>query len=90
MIKVSYQKQVLAKAALRGRIDWLKGLKKCCSGDPVGTGFKGILLSSLEKKEEYIRGGNERDFVPPQKRFSHPSLIYNFFLSNPLFNRTKR
>lgn len=49
---------------------------------PVGTGFKGLVHHSrednfipLKKKEEYIRGGNERYFVPPQKRFSHPSLI---------------
>nr|YP_010718980.1 RNA polymerase beta'' subunit [Beccarinda tonkinensis]WDR39398.1 RNA polymerase beta'' subunit [Beccarinda tonkinensis] len=69
--------RVLAKAALRGRIDWLKGLKEnvVLGGMiPVGTGFKGLVppskqhnKSPLETKKESIWGGNERYFVSPQK-----------------------
>ncbi|KAJ4700529.1 DNA-directed RNA polymerase subunit beta'' [Melia azedarach] len=45
--------RVLAKAALRGRIDWLKGLKEnvVLGGIiPVGTGFKGLVHSSRGKQ----------------------------------------
>ena len=45
--------RVLAKAALRGRIDWLKGLKENVvlgSMIPVGTGFKGLVQSSRQHK----------------------------------------
>ena len=70
--------RVLAKAALRGRIDWLKGLKEnvVLGGViPVGTGFKGLVHPSKQhnnipletKKNKSIRGGDERYFVPPQK-----------------------
>nr|QWL22174.1 RNA polymerase beta'' subunit [Syndiclis marlipoensis] len=43
--------RVLAKAALRGRIDWLKGLKEnvVLGGMmPVGTGFKGLVQRSRQ------------------------------------------
>ncbi|KAL3648254.1 DNA-directed 5'-3' RNA polymerase [Castilleja foliolosa] len=43
--------RVLAKAALRGRIDWLKGLKEnvVLGGMiPVGTGLKGLVLPSKQ------------------------------------------
>nr|YP_009739601.1 RNA polymerase beta'' subunit [Rheum nobile]QIC50580.1 RNA polymerase beta'' subunit [Rheum nobile]QVX27712.1 RNA polymerase beta'' subunit [Rheum nobile] len=45
--------RVLAKAALRGRIDWLKGLKEnvVLGGMiPVGTGFKGLVHRSSQYK----------------------------------------
>nr|YP_010419114.1 RNA polymerase beta'' subunit [Gyrotaenia microcarpa]USG52476.1 RNA polymerase beta'' subunit [Gyrotaenia microcarpa] len=45
--------RVLAKAALRGRIDWLKGLKEnvVLGGTiPVGTGFKGLVHRSRQHK----------------------------------------
>nr|YP_009050113.1 RNA polymerase beta' subunit [Erodium trifolium]AGY60935.1 RNA polymerase beta' subunit [Erodium trifolium]AKF43116.1 RNA polymerase beta'' subunit [Erodium trifolium] len=45
--------RVLAKAALRGRIDWLKGLKEnVVLGEmiPAGTGFKGLVHSSRQQK----------------------------------------
>nr|YP_009767489.1 RNA polymerase beta'' subunit [Daniellia ogea]QIS98107.1 RNA polymerase beta'' subunit [Daniellia ogea] len=58
--------RVLAKAALRGRIDWLKGLKEnvVLGGIvPVGTGFKKKLVkrsgprqNSLKKKREKVWG----------------------------------
>uniref|UniRef100_A0AAU6PDT4 DNA-directed RNA polymerase n=1 Tax=Dianthus praecox TaxID=2614469 RepID=A0AAU6PDT4_9CARY len=49
--------RVLAKAALRGRIDWLKGLKEnvVLGGIiPVGTGFKGFLHRSNQHKNNSI------------------------------------
>nr|YP_010382264.1 RNA polymerase beta'' subunit [Geranium koreanum]UED15770.1 RNA polymerase beta'' subunit [Geranium koreanum] len=45
--------RILAKAALRGRIDWLKGLKEnVVLGEmiPVGTGFKGLVQPSRQQK----------------------------------------
>lgn len=45
--------RVLAKAALRGRIDWLKGLKEnvVLGGMiPVGTGFKEFMYCSRQHK----------------------------------------
>jgi DNA-directed RNA polymerase subunit beta' len=59
--------RVLAKASLRGRVDWLKGLKEnVVLGRmiPVGTGFKGLMLRSrqqhnisLETKKTNLFGG---------------------------------
>nr|YP_010513298.1 RNA polymerase beta'' subunit [Centrosema coriaceum]UXL84869.1 RNA polymerase beta'' subunit [Centrosema coriaceum] len=49
--------RVLAKAALRGRIDWLKGLKEnvVLGGMiPVGTGFKRIMYYSRTKQHNKI------------------------------------
>nr|QWY88696.1 RNA polymerase beta'' subunit [Turraeanthus africanus] len=63
--------RVLAKAALRGRIDWLKGLKEnvVLGGIiPVGTGFKGLVHGSrqhnnilLERQKKNLFGGEMRD-----------------------------
>nr|YP_009924732.1 RNA polymerase beta'' subunit [Melia azedarach]QNH69016.1 RNA polymerase beta'' subunit [Melia azedarach]WCZ70994.1 RNA polymerase beta'' subunit [Melia azedarach]WRQ16366.1 RNA polymerase beta'' subunit [Melia azedarach] len=63
--------RVLAKAALRGRIDWLKGLKEnvVLGGIiPVGTGFKGLVHCSrqhnnilLETSKKNLFGGEMRD-----------------------------
>nr|YP_010411210.1 RNA polymerase beta'' subunit [Psilopeganum sinense]UQJ72589.1 RNA polymerase beta'' subunit [Psilopeganum sinense] len=63
--------RVLAKAALRGRIDWLKGLKEnvVLGGIiPVGTGFKGLVHYSrqhnnilLERQKKNLFGGEIRD-----------------------------
>nr|YP_009109932.1 RNA polymerase beta' subunit [Trifolium strictum]AIJ28399.1 RNA polymerase beta' subunit [Trifolium strictum] len=49
--------RVLAKAALRGRIDWLKGLKEnvVLGGMiPVGTGFKRIMGHSRSRQHKKI------------------------------------
>nr|YP_009864146.1 DNA-directed RNA polymerase beta' chain [Petermannia cirrosa]ANO45675.1 RNA polymerase beta' subunit [Petermannia cirrosa]QKE32141.1 DNA-directed RNA polymerase beta' chain [Petermannia cirrosa] len=49
--------RVLAKAALRGRIDWLKGLKEnvVLGGIiPVGTGFKKLVHRSRQDKNIYL------------------------------------
>nr|YP_010395495.1 RNA polymerase beta'' subunit [Haplophyllum dauricum]UQJ73023.1 RNA polymerase beta'' subunit [Haplophyllum dauricum] len=63
--------RVLAKAALRGRIDWLKGLKEnvVLGGIiPVGTGFKGLVHCKrqhknilLERHKGNFFGGERRD-----------------------------
>ncbi|GER27663.1 DNA-directed RNA polymerase subunit beta'' [Striga asiatica] len=68
--------RVLAKAALRGRIDWLKGLKENVVGGgmiPVGTGLKGLVLPSkqhnkspLETKKNNIFEGEMRDILRKQ------------------------
>nr|WOC92267.1 RNA polymerase beta'' subunit [Utricularia triloba] len=53
--------RVLAKAALRGRIDWLKGLKEnvVLGGMiPVGTGLKGLAHPSNSKKGSFAKKKN--------------------------------
>nr|QXO88534.1 RNA polymerase beta'' subunit [Dischidia acutifolia] len=71
--------RVLAKAALRGRIDWLKGLKEnvVLGGMiPVGTGFKGLVHSSkqhnkipLKIKKKNIFEAKMRDILFHQRKF---------------------
>ncbi|EEF27828.1 DNA-directed RNA polymerase beta chain, putative [Ricinus communis] len=51
--------RVLAKAALRGRIDWLKGLKEnvVLGGMiPVGTGFKGLVQEMMKAGVHFGHG----------------------------------
>nr|YP_009529518.1 RNA polymerase beta' subunit [Celtis biondii]AXX76797.1 RNA polymerase beta' subunit [Celtis biondii] len=77
--------RVLAKAALRGRIDWLKGLKEniVLGGMiPVGTGFKGLVHSSrqhnnitLEPKKSNLFEWEMRDIL-----FQHREL-FDFCIS---------
>nr|YP_010275883.1 RNA polymerase beta'' subunit [Cananga odorata]ARU80560.1 RpoC2 [Cananga odorata]UKH49798.1 RNA polymerase beta'' subunit [Cananga odorata] len=72
--------RVLAKAALRGRIDWLKGLKEnvVLGGMiPVGTGFKELVHRSrqhnnipLEIKKKHLFEGEMRDIL-----FHHRELL---------------
>nr|WIL99214.1 RNA polymerase beta'' subunit [Meliosma myriantha var. discolor] len=72
--------RVLARAALRGRIDWLKGLKEnvVLGGMiPVGTGFKGLVHCSrqhknipLEIKTKNLFEGEMRDIL-----FHHRELF---------------
>nr|YP_010388900.1 RNA polymerase beta'' subunit [Limnophila sessiliflora]UPQ44135.1 RNA polymerase beta'' subunit [Limnophila sessiliflora] len=83
--------RVLAKAALRGRIDWLKGLKEnvVLGGMiPVGTGLKGLLPPStsknymkgpldLEKKKNNLFEGEMRDIL-----FHHRKLFDSFLSKN--------
>ena len=50
--------RVLAKAALRGRIDWLKGLKEnvVLGGIiPVGTGFNKLVHRSKKEKNIHLK-----------------------------------
>nr|UPT34180.1 RNA polymerase beta'' subunit [Mentha longifolia] len=81
--------RVLAKAALRGRIDWLKGLKEnvVLGGIiPVGTGLKGLVPSSkqhnrspleMETKKNNLFEGEMRDIL-----FHHRKLFDSFFSKN--------
>nr|YP_010538511.1 RNA polymerase beta'' subunit [Dischidia ruscifolia]UYC32523.1 RNA polymerase beta'' subunit [Dischidia ruscifolia] len=76
--------RVLAKAALRGRIDWLKGLKEnvVLGGMiPVGTGFKGLVHSSkqhnkipLKTKKKNLFEAKMRDILFNQRKFVDSSL----------------
>nr|YP_009437296.1 RNA polymerase beta'' subunit [Lobelia erinus]ATG27672.1 RNA polymerase beta'' subunit [Lobelia erinus] len=88
--------RVLAKAALRGRIDWLKGLKEnvVLGGIiPVGTGLKGKGLVHpsrqhnnlpLEIKEKNLFEGEMRDIL-----FHHKNL-FDSFLSKNCHNTPER
>nr|UDH56900.1 RNA polymerase beta' subunit 2 [Gunnera prorepens] len=75
--------RVLAKAALRGRVDWLKGLKEnvVLGGMiPVGTGFKGLVYYNnipLEPKKKNLFEGEMRDIL-----FHHRELFDSFILKN--------
>nr|YP_009500563.1 RNA polymerase b''-subunit [Plagiorhegma dubium]AWT58282.1 RNA polymerase b''-subunit [Plagiorhegma dubium]QBZ77630.1 RNA polymerase beta'' subunit [Plagiorhegma dubium] len=79
--------RVLAKASLRGRIDWLKGLKEnvVLGGMiPVGTGFKGLMRrssqhshSSLEIKNNNLFKKGMRDIL-----FHHRELFYSCIQKN--------
>nr|YP_009686475.1 RNA polymerase beta' subunit [Corchorus capsularis]QDS78294.1 RNA polymerase beta' subunit [Corchorus capsularis] len=79
--------RVLAKAALRGRIDWLKGLKEnvVLGGMiPAGTGFKGLVHRSrqhnnilLETKKKNFFGGEMRDIF-----FYHRELFDSCISNN--------
>nr|YP_010848411.1 RNA polymerase beta'' subunit [Bousigonia angustifolia]WEV93061.1 RNA polymerase beta'' subunit [Bousigonia angustifolia] len=80
--------RVLAKAALRGRIDWLKGLKEnvVLGGMiPVGTGFKGLVHPSkqhnkipLETKKKNLFEVKMRDILFHQRKLVDSSLSKNF------------
>nr|QVL25392.1 RNA polymerase beta'' subunit [Gmelina philippensis] len=80
--------RVLAKAALRGRIDWLKGLKEnvVLGGMiPVGTGLKGLVPSKqhnrspleMETKKNNLFEGEMRDIL-----FHHRKLLDSFLSKN--------
>nr|ATL62442.1 RNA polymerase beta'' subunit [Coptosapelta flavescens] len=80
--------RVLAKAALRGRIDWLKGLKEnvVLGGMiPVGTGFKGLVYPSkqhntipLETKKKNLLEGEMRDILYHHRKLFDSFLSKNF------------
>nr|AJE71804.1 RNA polymerase beta'' subunit [Amorpha canescens] len=88
--------RVLAKAALRGRIDWLKGLKEnvVLGGMiPVGTGFKRVMHRSkprqhnkitLEIKKKNLFEGKMRDIL-----FHHREL-FDFFVSKNLCDTSEQ
>lgn len=81
--------RVLAKAALRGRIDWLKGLKEnvVLGGIiPVGTGLKGLVSPSkqhkkspLETKKNNLFEGEMRDILFHHRKL-FDSLSFKEFL----------
>nr|YP_009862863.1 RNA polymerase beta'' subunit [Spathodea campanulata]QKD76238.1 RNA polymerase beta'' subunit [Spathodea campanulata] len=80
--------RVLAKAALRGRIDWLKGLKEnVVLGGliPVGTGLKRLVppsrqhnKSPLETKKNNLFEGEMRDILFHHRKFFDSFLSKNF------------
>nr|YP_010887108.1 RNA polymerase beta'' subunit [Garrya buxifolia]WJH15704.1 RNA polymerase beta'' subunit [Garrya buxifolia] len=80
--------RVLAKAALRGRIDWLKGLKEnvVLGGMiPVGTGFKGLVHLSrqhnnipLETKKKNLFEREMRDILFHHRKLFDSCLSKNF------------
>nr|YP_010462406.1 RNA polymerase beta'' subunit [Primulina fimbrisepala]UUJ36231.1 RNA polymerase beta'' subunit [Primulina fimbrisepala] len=86
--------RVLAKAALRGRIDWLKGLKEnvVLGGMiPVGTGLKGLVppskqhkKSPLETKKNNLFEGEMRDI------FFHHKKLFDSFLSKNLHDTSEQ
>nr|QTI91325.1 RNA polymerase beta'' subunit [Ferocactus latispinus] len=86
--------RVLAKAALRGRIDWLKGLKEnvVLGGMiPVGTGFKGFVHRSNQQKnipwktkKKNLFEGEIRDIL-----FYHREL-FDSCLSKNFHDRSKQ
>nr|YP_009556573.1 RNA polymerase beta subunit [Drosophyllum lusitanicum]QBC67514.1 RNA polymerase beta subunit [Drosophyllum lusitanicum]QBC72920.1 RNA polymerase beta subunit [Drosophyllum lusitanicum]QBE87480.1 RNA polymerase beta' subunit [Drosophyllum lusitanicum] len=72
--------RVLAKAALRGRIDWLKGLKEnvVLGGMiPVGTGFKGLVHRSRQHKNSPLKTKKKNLFEGEMKDilFYHRELF---------------
>ncbi|KAL3648501.1 RNA polymerase [Castilleja foliolosa] len=79
LLNLNITARVLAKAALRGRIDWLKGLKEnvVLGGMiPVGTGLKGLVLPSkqhnkspLETKKNNLFEGEMRDILFHHRKF---------------------
>jgi DNA-directed RNA polymerase subunit beta' len=81
--------RVLAKAALRGRIDWLKGLKEnvVLGGMiPVGTGFKGLVHRSrqhknipLKTKKKNLFEGEMRDILFHHRELFDSCISQNFY-----------
>nr|YP_009427900.1 RNA polymerase beta'' subunit [Kingdonia uniflora]ASV47776.1 RNA polymerase beta'' subunit [Kingdonia uniflora] len=81
--------RVLAKAALRGRIDWLKGLKEnvVLGGIiPVGTGFKGLVhrlrqhsnIFLVEIKKKNLFEGDMRDILFHHRELFDSCISNNF------------
>nr|QHB79491.1 RNA polymerase beta subunit [Ruppia sinensis] len=72
--------RVLAKAALRGRIDWLKGLKEnvVLGGIiPVGTGFKKLMHRSKQQRGSHLEIKNKNLFKAKMRDilFHHRELV---------------
>nr|BEG71824.1 RNA polymerase beta'' subunit [Astragalus iranicus] len=76
--------RVLAKAALRGRIDWLKGLKEnvVLGGMiPVGTGFKRIMHHSRSGQQNKITLEKKKNLFEVEIRnlLFHHRKLFDFF-----------
>nr|WRO39571.1 RNA polymerase beta'' subunit [Corethrodendron fruticosum] len=76
--------RVLAKAALRGRIDWLKGLKEnvVLGGMiPVGTGFKRIMHRSRSRQHNKITLEKKKNLFEGEFRnlLFHHRKLFDFF-----------
>nr|YP_009241263.1 rpoC2 [Drosera rotundifolia]AMK97276.1 RpoC2 [Drosera rotundifolia] len=82
--------QVLAKAALRGRIDWLKGLKENVvlgAMIPAGTGFKGLVLRlsqdkniplKMKTKKKNLFEGERKDILFYHREFFESGGLKDF------------
>lgn len=76
--------RVLAKAALRGRIDWLKGLKEnvVLGGIiPVGTGFKRIMHRSRSRQHNKITLKKKKKLFEVEIRnlLLHHRKLFDFY-----------
>nr|QVX28385.1 RNA polymerase beta'' subunit [Tabaroa caatingicola] len=82
--------RVLAKAALRGRIDWLKGLKEnvVLGGMiPVGTGFKRVMHRSRPRQHNKITPETKKNNVFEEELrdiLFHHRESFDFFISKNL------
>nr|QKQ12419.1 RNA polymerase beta'' subunit [Rheum pumilum] len=86
--------RVLAKAALRGRIDWLKGLKEnvVLGGMiPVGTGFKGLVHRSsqyksipLKNKKKNLFEGEMNDILFYHREFFNSWVLKKSYIKTPV------
>nr|YP_009346171.1 RNA polymerase beta'' subunit [Streptochaeta spicata]AOR40736.1 RNA polymerase beta'' subunit [Streptochaeta spicata] len=79
--------RVLAKAALRGRIDWLKGLKEnvVLGGIiPVGTGFQKFVHRSRQDKNLYFEIKKKNLFASEMRDilFLHTELVCSDVTNN--------
>ncbi|KAL5074404.1 hypothetical protein RYX36_013388 [Vicia faba] len=77
--------RVLAKAALRGRIDWLKGLKEnvVLGGMiPVGTGFKRIMHHSRSRQHNKITRKKKLFEVEIRNLLFHHRKLLVFYITN--------
>nr|YP_010418777.1 RNA polymerase beta'' subunit [Dendrocnide sinuata]USG51800.1 RNA polymerase beta'' subunit [Dendrocnide sinuata] len=82
--------RVLAKAALRGRIDWLKGLKEnvVLGGIiPVGTGFKGLVHRSRQHKNIPFETKNKNFFEWEMRDILfHHREFFSFCISKKVYD----
>nr|YP_010982111.1 RNA polymerase beta'' subunit [Habropetalum dawei]UZP15836.1 RNA polymerase beta'' subunit [Habropetalum dawei] len=86
--------RVLAKAALRGRLDWLKGLKEnvVLGGMiPAGTGFKGLVHRSRQHKNSPLKTKKKNLFEGEMKDilFYHREL-FDFCVSKNFHDTSKQ
>nr|YP_010576418.1 RNA polymerase beta'' subunit [Antidesma bunius]UZN43959.1 RNA polymerase beta'' subunit [Antidesma bunius] len=86
--------RVLAKAALRGRIDWLKGLKEnvVLGGMiPVGTGFKGLVHCSRQHKSIPLKT-KKKNFFEGEMRdiLFHHRELFDSCISKDFYDTAKQ
>nr|YP_009715704.1 RNA polymerase beta'' subunit [Zenia insignis]QGL08816.1 RNA polymerase beta'' subunit [Zenia insignis]QHN56569.1 RNA polymerase beta subunit [Zenia insignis]QIT02106.1 RNA polymerase beta'' subunit [Zenia insignis] len=88
--------RVLAKAALRGRIDWLKGLKEnVVLGEmiPVGTGFKRLVRHSRPRQHNNIILEMQKNHlfeVEIKDILFHHRKLFDFFISKNLCDTSEQ
>nr|YP_010981436.1 DNA-directed RNA polymerase subunit beta' [Clerodendrum deflexum]WOE90614.1 DNA-directed RNA polymerase subunit beta' [Clerodendrum deflexum] len=88
--------RVLAKAALRGRIDWLKGLKEnvVLGGMiPAGTGLKGLVPPSKQHKRSPFEMETEKNNLFEGKMrdiLFHHRKLFDSFLSKNFHDRPEQ